>query len=807
LTSTKEAERSGVVTDAILRLTALNFEGAGLYRQPTQKIPLAKQGRVLLSGEEGAGKSMLPEVMTLILYGKGSPRLRKSGLVESSIVNVDTGYRGELSFESGSGASLRRVGITQAFKHPRLKSRYIINVDGQREEPTTKPEQKKLVKRLAPLSYEEWLGVVYLHQGGVHDLLAGTPTEKREYLTSVFGLDFYDDLLTAAKEEAKALERKGIGALDLQQTLADLKERLKEAEDELQDLPPLAEVDEALEKLSNRLLETSSALGSLRSSKLDAERVEAMRGELAGLGLDDPASELAEAQKAKESLVEKRTKLKTKLADAKRVATAYEAARTRYVNAKNRMEQAQAKVEKLKKEVAALPPRDKCEAAVALCDEAIGLNIDGFNPGGLEAKGKWRDAARTAMTLRDQCRRLEKLATQMRSHKHDSKAECPTCAQPLSLDELDDTVKSLKADAAEFSQMAVDIFSQEVVGLVGEVEGEDSSDIKIALETMVDKHDSLGDAEDAVPITVSGCKEAEEALAETPKPEDTSKLTADIQTTEREISVLDGRIQKANTAIRLEDQIEAIGDVDLAALNEQIEKLEAKQAKSKTKQTEAQDLKRQVTQATTVIATLTKQQKQVQKQIDDHAETALLLQSYERELLPYFTALRASKVKSCVSVLESVLPVYIGTMSARQYEGAEVKLVVSDDLKDVDLTLRVGSNMPWISAVQASGGQRRRFTLAILAALREVSPRKANIMFFDEPFADLEGDGKLLFVNRLIPTLMDRCPDLESLFLIAHDAEVLQAGNDAFDSVWTVDRDEHGSRLLMDQKLSMVAGR
>jgi DNA repair exonuclease SbcCD ATPase subunit len=146
-------------------------------------------------------------------------------------------------------------------------------------------------------------------------------------------------------------------------------------------------------------------------------------------------------------------------------------------------------------------------------------------------------------------------------------------------------------------------------------------------------------------------------------------------------------------------------------------------------------------------------------------------------------------------------------MSASQYAGAEVKLVVSDDLKDVDLTLRVGKNMPWISAVQASGGQRRRFTMAILAALREVSPRKANVMFFDEPFADLEAEGKLLFVNKLIPTLMDRCPDLESLFLIAHDAEVLQAGNDAFDDVWTVERDEQGSRLIMGQKLSMIAGR
>ncbi len=793
------------MTDAILRLTSLNFEGAGLYRQPTQKIPLAKQGRVLLSGMEGAGKSMLPEVMTLVLYGKGSPRLRKSGLVESSIVNADTGYRGELSFESGSGASLRKVAITQAFKHPRLKSRYIISVDGQREEPTTKPEQKKLVKRLAPLSYEEWLGVVYLHQGGVHDLLAGTPTEKREYLTSVFGLDFYDDLLTAAKEEAKALDRKGAGALDLQQTLADVKEEMKKAQESLDDLPPMAEIDEAIEKLSARMLETSSTLGSLRSAKADAERVVAMRQELEALKLDDPAAELSSAQQEKEALVEKRTAIKTKLADAKRLVTAYEAAVTRATNAKNRLAKAEGDVKKLKAEMADYPSLENCEAAVALCDEVIGLSVSTFVPDATD-KGSWRDAAKTAMSLRDQSRKLEKLEAQLKGHKH-SDANCPTCAQPLQLDALKDTIKNLKDEAKKSEDKACRIASADLIALVEKVPDADFIDAKDTLEAMVAAYASFERAVEALPALKEASKEADEALAETPKPQDTTKLRADLDNVEKAVATADSRIQKAQQAIRLEDQIEAIGEVNLDEIKDQIEKLEAKQQKTKTKHDEAQVLKREATQAATRIATLTKQQKQVQKQIDDHAETALLLQAYERELLPYFTALRASKVKSCVSVLESVLPVYIGAMAANQYEGAEVKLAVSDDLKDVDLMLRVGRNMPWISAVQASGGQRRRFTLAILAALREVSPRKANIMFFDEPFADLEGEGKLLFVNRLIPTLMDRCPDLESLFLIAHDAEVLQAGNDAFDSVWTVERNEQGSRLVMDQKLSMVTGR
>ena len=164
-------------------------------------------------------------------------------------------------------------------------------------------------------------------------------------------------------------------------------------------------------------------------------------------------------------------------------------------------------------------------------------------------------------------------------------------------------------------------------------------------------------------------------------------------------------------------------------------------------------------------------------------------------------------MRASVSVLEGVLPIYVNAMSASQYMGAEVKLSITDDLKRVDLMLRAGRHAPWISALQASGGQRRRFTLAIIAALREVSPRRANLMFFDEPFADLESEGKLLFINKLVPTLLDRCDDLDSLFVIAHDSEILEAGNDAFDTVWEARRELTTSRITTGHKLALVEGR
>jgi DNA repair exonuclease SbcCD ATPase subunit len=240
------------MSEALLRLRSLVFEGAGSYRQPTGLLPLANQGRVLICGPEGSGKSMVPEVSTLVLFGKGSPRMRATGLVESSIVNKDTGYQAKLTFDSGFGVAARHVDIEQAFKHKRAGSRYVITIDGARDLTVNKPEQKKLVKRLVPLSYAEWLGVVYLAQNGIHDLLLGTPSQKRAYLTSVFGLDFYDDLLTEAQEELKRLLKEAEGALDLEQQLADVRADLKKAEAARAELPERAQVEAGIKKLDEK---------------------------------------------------------------------------------------------------------------------------------------------------------------------------------------------------------------------------------------------------------------------------------------------------------------------------------------------------------------------------------------------------------------------------------------------------------------------------------------------------------------------------------------------------------------------------
>jgi DNA repair exonuclease SbcCD ATPase subunit len=123
-------------------------------------------------------------------------------------------------------------------------------------------------------------------------------------------------------------------------------------------------------------------------------------------------------------------------------------------------------------------------------------------------------------------------------------------------------------------------------------------------------------------------------------------------------------------------------------------------------------------------------------------------------------------------------------MFGNKYSGAELSLVVDDDMRNIDLELKTEKWKKPVNAAQASGGERRRFTLSILGALREITPRRCNVMFLDEPFSDLESAGKAMFVERLLPMMLERAPGLTSIFVIAHDQEVLQSAANTFDRVW-----------------------
>jgi len=808
-----------MVDNALVRLQSLTFEGAASFLSVVDPLPLAGQGRVLIMGAEGSGKTTIPEVMTLILYGKGAPRFRATGLVESTIVNQATGYQGTLDFISGRGTTERHVSITQAFRHKRLNSRYIISIDGMREEPDTKPEQKKLVKRLAPLSYEEWLGVVYLHQGGIHDLLAGTPTEKRKYLTSVFGLDFYDDLINEAKEELRRLTQAAAGAPTLQQKMVDLEGEAEEQEAILSSVPGgISEVEEGIDKLSKKLQKWASDLATLEAAKVAAAKLDAVDAKVAVLAKATATAGREEVEVALKQAQDERAVIAGIIADNealvradKAKAKAFNQARVDHAAAQGELKAAKEKqaflvsaLEGMYSFEALTDARDLVGTAISLLGDDITLDLEKD----VVDIDDWQAAAREATSHLRTAAKLTKLAQQGCS-------TCPTCDRDLEAKSLKLAVKKLRERGQADIELAIGGVINALSLLLGEwrpsVKDGTAQAMQRALTAAVQTAGKMEGADQEVVRAREAAKKAKDRLASTPEPEKAEKLAEALRDQREQAQAADAFITDLNRLLSLYDQREAlegtVEHIDVENLDERIDSLSDRREKTEQRYRKAMAIKTRHDQASATLRAITKQIVDIQDRIEEHADNALKIQHYELTLMPYFETLRAAKVNASVSVLEGVLPVYVSAMSSSQYLGAEVKLSISDDLKKVDLMLRAGSRSSWTSAIQSSGGQRRRFTLAIIAALREVSPRRANLMFFDEPFADLESEGKMLFLDRLVPTLMDRCDDLDSIFVIAHDREILEASNDSFDSVWQAERLPNGSRITTDQKLSLVEGR
>lgn len=794
----------------LLRLRDLVFEGAGSYRQSTGLLPLGNQGRVLLCGPEGSGKSMVPEVATLVLYGKGSPRMRSTGLAESTIVNKDTGYLAKLAFESGYGAAARHVAIEQAFKHKRAGSRYVINIDNQRPDdstPLNKLEQKKLVKRLAPLSYNEWLGVVYLAQNGIHDLLLGTPTQKRDYLTSVFGLDFYDDLLTEAEEELKRLRKEAEGALELQQRLADAREELKKAEERRVGLPTPDEVDNGMAKLARKLHVLAQDIGRLQGER-DAEvKRQQLEQELAAWGpsiwasKEDAEAELNSIKVRQQKLQSERGGLIAEIKNLTAAVSAYETAKERIAVLETEIKATKQALASTTAKIKTLPSIDDLTHIGGLLSEASKLGLTSLEATAKENLLDWRGAISWLRDTQVMLNKVKALKT--------TDTRCPTCTQPLGADKK-------KHINTELHQALQGAQNTAVTGLLEELAPylkdkpllSGVTDMEVAISRVAqacrvfDMAEDLGSDLNTKEVNLQNAKKA---LAE--KPKDPDKLKARVNEITKESKELDDAGRKATKVMAILAGLAALPKTKTEGLEENLARLQAEHVLVKGRHNDAVKLMQQVNEAEAAVKLYKKQRNDLKAKVEEHATTALTIKTYEDELIPYFTALRASKVRSRIGILESVLPVYVNVLATDQYKDAALKFEISDDLEDVDLMLKPSRFGPWLSALQNSGGQRQRFMIALYAGLYEVSPRRANAIFLDEPFVGMQGDGKLLVINRLLPLLQERCPGLESIFVISHDDEVLNAANDSFDSVWTVDRDERGSSIHIGQRLAAVAGK
>ena len=781
---------------SILRFKNADFEGAGLFKRPTY-VELEKKGLVAILGDEGTGKTTLPEVLTNVIWGQGSPRMVTDKLNDRTIANLETGYAATVRFDSGFDAQQRAIEITQAFKHPVHKSKYTIAINGDsKSTPTTKPEQKKLLARIAPISYAEWLGVGYLYQGGTHAILSGSKAQKQAYLTAVFGLSFWEDLILEAKNEGKVFNGFAGQSLDLSSQLATLADEEAAIIAAVAKEPDPDEIAEQVSNLTEKLQTFSARVAKLTAVATTAKQYQEAKAKLHELWSGDGEPEEVRAElvtniKAKKSLLkETRATLEAKLVDH----TRYVAAKKHVDKAAKLAEEAKAAFDALENEAAVagdLPNKEELDLADNLLNTA---NAIGVTPAdGAHTDISADEAEELVRTAKASLDKLLKLKSKLSKD-----CTCPTCGSQLT--DLDNMVSSQEKELAKQRKRAGVVFFR--AGAIYTQEQIDAAH---------ERHDAIAAASKKAEEATTAWKKTKKDFKEVSavSDEEVAELRTTVASLSEEVDALTHQRDEVDEAIAQKSVVaslaKSLGDVNLDTLSDDREKAKAKHAKAQEVHGLAMDAKRRVDQATARLASIKQQRLSLEEKVNRVGHLAMMADKYENEIIPYLSSLRAARVRERVAVLEGVLPAYLKEMSTHQYEGASMKLVVSDDLEEIDLVMKPSRFNTELQSVQASGGQRRRFTLALLGALREVSPRTSNIMFLDEPFADLQSEGKLLLLNRLLPLMLERCPGLESVFVIAHDREILESSNTSFDDVWRMtNHGEAGSRINTGLTLSKV---
>ena len=170
---------------------------------------LGRQGLFLITGDTGAGKTMLFDAIVYALYGNTSSRTRETGSLRSQYADSDTKTFVELSFSyDGKEYTLRR---SPAYERPRKRGGGTTKetADAVLTFSDDRPLVKGLenvtaaVEQILNLKYDQFVQVAMIAQGKFRDMLEKDTGERRKIFQGLFHTEFYQKLQDELKEEHK----------------------------------------------------------------------------------------------------------------------------------------------------------------------------------------------------------------------------------------------------------------------------------------------------------------------------------------------------------------------------------------------------------------------------------------------------------------------------------------------------------------------------------------------------------------------------------------------------------------------------
>ena len=308
-----------------LKLSVRNFL---CYRDDVPPLDLRGVHVACLCGANGHGKSALLDAMTWCLWGQARTGSRNhDGLISYG----ETECRVELDFlaqgqtyrairrrrSAGRGRSELDLFILDDADHPRAITGNTLN------------ETNARIRRLVGMDYDTFVNSAFLLQGRSDEFTRKTPTERKEVLSSILGLELYEILQSVARnrraewqdtvartEGALAQTKSALDAIpDPIHELAAVIKRLHELDDEIaaasadamerraavtelrRQETELAVLERQIETLGNDIARADHAIAVARRRIKDTQTLTQRADEI-----DDGVSRLASARDELERL-------------------------------------------------------------------------------------------------------------------------------------------------------------------------------------------------------------------------------------------------------------------------------------------------------------------------------------------------------------------------------------------------------------------------------------------------------------------------------------------------------------------------
>src|SRR3954462_2057320 len=184
-----------------LRLTLKNFMS---YRDPIQ-VDFTPLHTACLTGDNGAGKSALLTAMTWALWGETPAHAADEDLIAQGEAEMS------VDFEFALGDQQYRVLRARSRKGKSTTGRLTFQVRdpllGWRDisGDTARQTQQIITARLH-MDHETFVNSAFLRQGKADEFTTKNPTERKDILARILGLEEYDRLAERARERVRDLE-------------------------------------------------------------------------------------------------------------------------------------------------------------------------------------------------------------------------------------------------------------------------------------------------------------------------------------------------------------------------------------------------------------------------------------------------------------------------------------------------------------------------------------------------------------------------------------------------------------------------